>query len=75
MSTDFWIEDEFDDDDISADYGKGDKIGCLFPGRCVMPEDHFESECATAEMMREMEEEFEDEAYTQANFDLNDNRG
>ena len=31
-----------------------DPIGCVFPGKCVMPGTHLESECATAEMMEEL---------------------
>ena len=27
------------------------RIGCLFPGKCCMPGEHFVSECHTAEMM------------------------
>jgi hypothetical protein len=30
-----------------------DPIGCVFPGRCVMPGVHLESECHTAEMMED----------------------
>lgn len=30
---------------------------CLYPGRCLMPAFHFQSECHTAEMVEEWEEE------------------
>jgi hypothetical protein len=38
----------FDEDCEDCD---DDQVGCLFPGKCVMPGTHLESECATAEMM------------------------
>lgn len=66
---DDWNEDEYDNDDV-CEHGVGfdedcedcedDPIGCLYPGECVMPGTHLESECATPEMMEEMT--FEDEA-------------
>lgn len=28
-----------------------DPVGCVFPGRCLMPGIHLESECHTIEMM------------------------
>jgi len=31
-----------------------DPIGCVFPGRCLMPGVHLESECHTVEMMEQM---------------------
>lgn len=37
------------------DEPRGDSLGCLYPGKCVMPGEHYVSECATAEMMEEME--------------------
>ena len=53
----FDYEDEFD----GCEHGVGfdedcedcedDPIGCLFPGKCLMPGEHLESECHTAEMM------------------------
>jgi hypothetical protein len=33
------------------------KTGCLFPGKCLMPGDHFPYECHTAQMMRDWVEE------------------
>jgi len=33
--------------------------GCLFPGECCMPGDHYESECHTAEMLMAQETEEE----------------
>ena len=61
MDLDRWEppEDDFD----GCEHGVGfdedcedcddDPVGCLFPGKCVMPGTHLESECAAAEMMEE----------------------
>jgi len=59
----YYIDDE-DDSDCDPDvcgHGVGfdeeredcedDPIGCVFPGKCIMPGIHLESECCTAEMM------------------------
>ena len=66
MSANEW-DDEYcpDADDFDGcEHGRGfdeecgycddDPIGCVFPGRCVMPGTHLESECATAEMMEQI---------------------
>lgn len=39
---------------IDEDYEDREGFGCVFPGRCVMPGLHYESECATAEMIEQM---------------------
>lgn len=47
----------YEDDGLIEPYEdepRGDSIGCLFPGECVMPGEHFISECATPEMMDEV---------------------
>ena len=46
----------FADEDPYDDPHDDDGFGCLFPGRCCMPELHFVSECHTAEMAGEMHE-------------------
>jgi hypothetical protein len=52
--SDPWWEDDGSD--------SGDETpGCLFPGRCIMPGEHFTSECATPEMMEEIEQTREKE--------------
>lgn len=35
---------------------ENDPIGCVFPGRCLMPGEHVQSECHTAEMLEEYNE-------------------
>jgi len=52
----------FDDDDFDrCEHGVGfdedcegcedDPMGCCFPGKCLMPGEHLESECHTMEML------------------------
>ena len=61
MSDEFY---GFDDDDFDGcEHGVGfdencercedDPIGCCFPGKCLMPGEHFESECHTVEMVED----------------------
>ena len=58
MSDEFY---GFDDEDFDGcEHGVGfdedcedDPIGCVFPGRCLMPGVHLESECHTAEMIED----------------------
>lgn len=68
-----WQEDEnHDPDELDCcEHGVGfdeecedcedDPVGCLFPGKCVMPGAHVESECATANMMEEYGDSFEED--------------
>lgn len=59
MSDEFYGFDDEDFDgcehgvgfDEECDECEDDPIGCVFPGRCLMPGTHLESECHTAEMM------------------------
>lgn len=58
MSEEFVLEPWDDDDEEwgpDPDPMGMDEIGCCFPGKCVMPGEHFRNECATAEMMEEMQ--------------------
>ena len=53
MHTDLYddIEDEEDGQDLDPDNdGWSD---CAFPGQCLMPGEHFQSECHTAEMLED----------------------
>jgi hypothetical protein len=34
-----------------------DELGCLFPDKCCMPAEHFKSECLTAEMIEQWNQE------------------
>jgi len=69
MSANAW-DDEYrpDDDEFDGcEHGKGfdehcqacedDPLGCLYPGKCVMPGEHLISECCTAEMMEEINDQ------------------
>ena len=62
MSDEFY---GFDDEDFDCcEHGKGfdedcedcedDPLGCCFPGKCLMPGIHLESECHTVEMLESM---------------------
>lgn len=35
--------------------------GCLFPGKCCMPGPHYESECHTAEMLQQQNQDLKSE--------------
>lgn len=58
MDLDRWDEDDFDEEccehgigfDEECEDCEDDPLGCLFPGRCLMPGIHLESECCTADM-------------------------
>jgi predicted YcjX-like family ATPase len=65
MSDEFY---GFDDEDFDGcEHGKDfseycqacedDPLGCLFPGKCLMPGEHLISECHTAEMLKEFNAE------------------
>lgn len=66
MDMDRWTEDDYDamsegdccehgvDFSEECEECDDDPIGCLFPGKCLMPGEHLESECHTAEMMEQI---------------------
>lgn len=71
MDMDRWNEADEDDElsdfdgcehgvgfDENCEYCEGDPEGCIFPGRCLMPGIHLESECHTAEMMEDLNAKF-----------------
>ena len=59
IENEHWEDD--DDDFDCCEHGVGfdcacagcedDPIGCCFPGKCLMPGEHLESECHTVEML------------------------
>ena len=54
--------DSWPDCDFCGDEGKYDddlEEGCCFPGECLMPGEHFRSECHTVAMMEAINEEAE----------------
>jgi hypothetical protein len=63
--SDFFLEpiDDDEDDFDGCDHGVGfdedcedcddDTEGCLYPGKCLMPGIHLESECHTVEMVED----------------------
>jgi hypothetical protein len=53
----FGDDDDDEGQDHMSDESSAFEPGCLFPGRCCMPSEHFTSECHTAEDMiaQEME--------------------
>jgi hypothetical protein len=65
--SDFILEPFDDDEDFDGcEHGVGfdeecedcedDPVGCVFPGRCLMPGIHLESECHTVEMIEQNKE-------------------
>ena len=50
--------DDEDDDCEECEECEDDPLGCLYPGRCIMTGTHLESECATAEMMAEIDQNY-----------------
>ncbi len=59
--------DDGDDDCDGCEHGIGfdedcedcedDPLGCIFPGKCLMPGIHVESECHTTAMMEQVHDE------------------
>ncbi len=60
------MEDPDDDEDILRER----ESGCLFPGQCCMPGDHWTDECHTAEMLMQQEHALEIEGYLKQIEDL-----
>jgi hypothetical protein len=59
-TVDFLLEPYDEDEDVpSYEDDDMDEEGCIFPEHCVMPGYHLKSECATADMMRQMIEDGE----------------
>ena len=55
---DLWEDEDYGDDPFNAPDpdAEFEGIGCVFPGKCTMPGEHFKSECATVETMQQMYE-------------------